>query len=169
LAIKQGPYGEYTGCLNCKYIKRETTGVACIREGCGGEICVKKSRRGKVFYGCGNYPKCDAVFWDKPVEKACPQCQKPFTLEKYNAKKDETMHYCSDEACGYRSDGSVARPKSGTAKTAAKAPAAKAPAKKAATKKASAKAKTTTADVVAAEEVAAKPVARLRKAAKPTE
>ncbi len=165
LAVKQGPYGEYTGCLNCKYIKRETTGVACIREGCGGEICVKKSRRGKVFYGCGNYPKCDAVFWDKPVMQACPQCQKPFTLEKYNAKKDETMHYCSDEACGYRSDGSVARPRTGTAKTytpkvATKAAAKKAPAKKAATKKAAAP-----KDVVVAAEAEKKPAARLLKKA----
>jgi DNA topoisomerase-1 len=160
LAIKQGPYGEYTGCLNCKYIKRELTGVACPREGCGGAIAVKKSRRGKVFYGCGNYPKCDVVFWDKPVEKACPQCQKPFTLEKYNAKKETTMQYCSDEACGYRSDGSVARAKVGTAKTSAT---------KTGTAKASAKeVVTTTAQVIAAE-TENKLMARLRKAAKTTE
>jgi DNA topoisomerase I len=120
-----------------------------------------------VFYGCGNYPKCDAVFWDKPVMQACPQCQKVFTLEKYNAKKDETMHYCADEACGYRSDGSIARPRKVYTPKAEvkKAPAAKkAPAKKAATKKAAAP-----AAVVAAAEAEKKPVARLRKAAKTTE
>ncbi|MGH9831940.1 MAG: DNA topoisomerase, partial [Blastocatellia bacterium] len=105
LAIRQGPYGEYTACSrypDCKYIKRETTGVPCSREGCKGEILVKKSKRGKYFYGCSEYPKCDSVFWDKPVAEACPQCNKPFLLEKYNAKKEETVRYCSDEGCGYK-------------------------------------------------------------------
>jgi DNA topoisomerase-1 len=105
LAIRQGPYGEYTACSrypDCKYIKRETTGVPCPREGCKGEILVKKSKRGKYFYGCSEYPKCDTVFWDKPVAEACPQCGKPFLLEKYNAKKEETVRYCSDESCGYK-------------------------------------------------------------------
>ncbi len=105
LSIRQGPFGEFTACSTyptCKFIKRETTGVACANAGCKGEIVVKKSKRGKIFYGCSEYPKCDAVFWDKPVTEACPQCNKPFTLEKYNAKKDETIKYCSDENCGFR-------------------------------------------------------------------
>ncbi|MEK7833778.1 MAG: topoisomerase DNA-binding C4 zinc finger domain-containing protein, partial [Acidobacteriota bacterium] len=105
LAVRQGPFGEFTACSTyptCKFIKRETTGVACANAGCKGEIVVKKSKRGKIFYGCAEYPKCDAVFWDKPVAEACPQCNKPFTLEKYNAKKDETIKYCSDETCGFR-------------------------------------------------------------------
>ncbi len=104
LAIKHGPYGEYTSCSNypeCKYIKRETTGVACPRA-CKGEIVVKKSKRGKVFYGCSEYPKCDAVYWDKPLAEACPQCQAPFVLEKYNAKKGEMVRYCQNEACDYK-------------------------------------------------------------------
>jgi DNA topoisomerase-1 len=106
LSIRHGPYGEFTACSRypeCKYIKRETTGVACSRAGCKGEIIVKKSKRGKVFYGCSEYPNCDMVFWDKPVAEACPQCNTPFLLEKYNAKKDETVRYCSNEGCGYRS------------------------------------------------------------------
>jgi DNA topoisomerase-1 len=105
MSIRQGPYGEFTACSTypeCKYIKRETTGVPCSKAGCKGEIIVKKSRRGKVFYGCSEYPKCDAVFWDKPVAEPCPQCHKPFLLEKYNAKKDETVKYCSEEGCDYK-------------------------------------------------------------------
>ncbi|MGH9801699.1 MAG: DNA topoisomerase, partial [Blastocatellia bacterium] len=105
LAIRQGPFGEFPACSTyptCKFIKRETTGVACPNEGCKGEIVVKKSKRGKIFYGCSEYPKCDAVFWDKPIVEACPQCNKTFTLEKYNAQKEETTRYCSDEACGFR-------------------------------------------------------------------
>jgi len=105
LAIRHGPFGEFTACSrypDCKFIKRETTGVPCSKPGCKGEILVKKSRRGKVFYGCSEYPNCDAVFWDKPVAESCPQCGKPFLLEKYNAKKEETVRYCSDEGCDYK-------------------------------------------------------------------
>ncbi len=126
LAIRQGPYGEYTGCSTyptCKYIKRETTGVPCPRPGCKGEIVVKKSKRGKVFYGCSEYPTCDAVFWDKPVAEACPQCQTPFMLEKYNAKKGETTKYCQAEGCGYKS-GEAAE---GAAKTTSKRASKRAP------------------------------------------
>lgn len=115
LAIRQGPYGEFTACSRypeCKFIKRETTGVPCVKAGCKGEIIVKKSRRGKVFYGCSEYPKCDAVFWDKPIAEPCPQCNKPFLLEKYNARKEETVRYCSEEGCDYKTvNGEVPEPK----------------------------------------------------------
>ena len=107
LAVRQGPYGDYTACSKypeCKFIKRETTGVACTRPGCKGEIVVRKSRRGRAFYGCSEYPECDTVFWDKPVMEPCPQCQSPFLLEKYYAKQDKTVKYCHKEECGYRSD-----------------------------------------------------------------
>ncbi|QQS46151.1 MAG: type I DNA topoisomerase [Acidobacteriota bacterium] len=127
LAKRQGPFGEFTACSRypeCKFIKRETTGVPCPRPGCKGELLIKKSKRGKAFYGCSEYPTCDQVFWDKPVLEACPQCSRPFLLEKYNAKKNETLRYCSDENCGY---------KSSEGETAA---AKKAPAKKKATKSA---------------------------------
>ncbi len=102
LVRRQGRFGEFVSCSNypkCDYIKRETLGLAC--EKCGGEIAVKKSRRGKVFYGCVNYPKCDVVYWDKPIEEACPQCKAPFLLEK-TTKRDGTVRYCKNEDCGYR-------------------------------------------------------------------
>jgi DNA topoisomerase-1 len=54
-----------------------------------------------VFYGCSNYPKCDAVYWDKPVTEACPQCSAPFLLEK-TTKKDGTFRYCQNEDCDYK-------------------------------------------------------------------
>src|SRR6476620_2286874 len=106
LVKRWGRFGEFISCSNypkCKYIKQETTGVKCPRPGCGGELVVKKSRRGKVFYGCANYPKCESVFWDKPIEEKCPQCGKPFLLEK--TTKKGTTKYCSDaEGCGYKSE-----------------------------------------------------------------
>ena len=105
LVKRQGRFGEFISCSNypkCKYIKQETTGVKCPRPGCGGDIVVKKSRRGKLFYGCANYPKCETVYWDKPVQEKCPQCGKPFLLEK--TLKKGTTRRCADEECGYKSD-----------------------------------------------------------------
>src|SRR5262245_14532797 len=105
LVRRQGRFGEFISCSNypkCKYIKQETTGVKCPRPGCGGDLVVKKSRRGKVFYGCSNYPKCETVYWDKPVQEKCPQCGKPFLLEK--TTKKGTTPRCADDECGYKSD-----------------------------------------------------------------
>jgi DNA topoisomerase I len=124
LAIRHGPFGEFTACStypDCKYIKRETTGVPCPKPGCKGEMLVKKSKRGKIFYGCSEYPNCDSVFWDKPVAEACPQCGKPFLLEKYNAKKEETVRYCSEESCDYKTvNGELAVAKKPAAKKTVK-------------------------------------------------
>ncbi|MCZ6765726.1 MAG: topoisomerase DNA-binding C4 zinc finger domain-containing protein, partial [bacterium] len=47
----------------------------------------KVTRRGKRFYGCGNYPDCDFAAWDKPVDTACPICKNPYVLEKNSAKR----------------------------------------------------------------------------------
>jgi DNA topoisomerase I len=124
LAIRHGPFGEFTACStypDCKYIKRETTGVPCPKPGCKGEILVKKSKRGKIFYGCSEYPNCDSVFWDKPMAEACPQCGKPFLLEKYLAKKEETVRYCSEESCDYKTvNGELAVAKKPAAKKSVK-------------------------------------------------
>lgn len=105
LVRRHGPYGEFVSCANyptCKYIKRETTGVMCTRAGCRGEIVVKKSKRGKYFYGCSEYPKCDAVFWDKPVAEPCPKCNAPFVLEK--TTKKGTTRSCAREECDYKEE-----------------------------------------------------------------
>jgi DNA topoisomerase-1 len=63
---------------------------------------VKKSKRGKVFYGCSEYPKCDAVYWDKPVQESCPKCNAPFLLEK--TTKKGTTKACAVEGCGYKTE-----------------------------------------------------------------
>jgi DNA topoisomerase I len=105
LVRRFGRYGEFISCSNypkCKYIKQQTTGVSCPRPDCPGELVVKKSKRGKVFYGCSQYPNCDRVFWDKPIAENCPNCNAPFLLEK-TTKKQGTFRYCANEECGYRS------------------------------------------------------------------
>ncbi len=102
LVKRQGRFGEFISCSNypkCDFVKRETTGIACPK--CGGDIAVKKSKRGKIFYGCSNYPKCDEVYWDKPVSEKCPECAAPFLLEK-TTKKDGTVRYCKNDECEYK-------------------------------------------------------------------
>ena len=104
LVRRVGRFGEFISCSNypkCKYIKQESTGVACPRPGCKGELVVKKSKRGKVFYGCSAYPDCDRVYWDRPIAERCPQCGASFLLEK-TTKKQGTFRYCAKEECGCR-------------------------------------------------------------------
>jgi DNA topoisomerase-1 len=116
LVRRFGRFGEFISCSNypkCKYIKQESTGVHCARPGCKGELVVKKSKRGKVFYGCGTYPDCDRVYWDKPIAETCPKCSAPFLLEK-TTKKQGTFQHCANEGCGYNSHdpaGELAREK----------------------------------------------------------
>jgi DNA topoisomerase-1 len=104
LAIKHGPYGEFTACSdypNCKYIKLKSTGVPCGKTGCTGTIVERKSRRGKTFYGCSNYPECDFVLWNKPLPDPCPLCGAPFTLIKIT-KRSGAIRFCNNEACKFR-------------------------------------------------------------------
>ena len=103
LAVKHGRFGEYTACSdypNCKYIKLKTTGVKCPKN-CGGEIVERKSRRGKTFYGCSNYPACDFVLWNKPVPEPCPECGAPFTVIK-TTKRSGTVRLCQNEECEFK-------------------------------------------------------------------
>lgn len=93
LVIRKGKYGEFTACSNyptCKYIKQEKKEIVeiCKCPNCGGTIVEKKSHKGKVFYGCNNYPKCKTAYWDKPTGETC-ECGGAI-LEK-NGKK-----YCND-------------------------------------------------------------------------
>ena len=63
----------------------------------------RKSRRGKVFYGCANYPDCDFTLWKKPIAEACPDCGTPFLLEKITKKAGRQL-VCSREDCSFVKD-----------------------------------------------------------------
>ena len=84
LVMRTGQYGEFVSCSgypNCKYIKQNLTGVTCPT--CGtGDIAERKARRGNLFYGCTNYPKCDFTSNYKPVPQTCPECGSAYLLEK---------------------------------------------------------------------------------------
>ncbi len=101
---KRGRYGEFLACSGypkCKSTLPIPTGVKCPKKGCAGEIVQKSSRRGKVFYGCSNYPECDYAVWDRPVPVKCPACGADFLLEKHTEKGKRTL-YCANKKCGYR-------------------------------------------------------------------
>jgi DNA topoisomerase-1 len=104
LVLKHGRYGQFTACSNypqCKYVKRQTLGIPCPEKGCTGELVVRRTRKGKTFYGCSRYPDCKFTAWDKPVNEPCPHCGYPLMLEKY--KKDgPPIRYCPNEGCKYQ-------------------------------------------------------------------
>lgn len=76
MVIKKGKYGKFLSCSRfpaCKGMKKITTGVQCPK--CKtGELREKKSKKGRVFYGCARYPDCDFASWDKPINEPCPNC-----------------------------------------------------------------------------------------------
>ena len=91
LVIRKGKYGQFVACSNfpeCKYIKQEPKEevVICDCPNCDGKIIEKKTRRGKVFYGCNNYPKCKTAYWDKPTGEKCPECGSMLTEKKDKIK-----------------------------------------------------------------------------------
>jgi DNA topoisomerase-1 len=105
LVMRYGRYGDYLACTtkDCKHTSpiQKKTGVHCSREGCVGEIVEKKSRFGKIFYGCNSWSKtkCDTVFWYTPINEHCPQCNK---LMMYKTLKRGDKVACSDtKGCGY--------------------------------------------------------------------
>ncbi len=105
MVLKKGRYGEFLACSGypeCKNTRKivQTTGVKCPQ--CAeGEIVQRRSRKGKIFYGCGTYPKCRFILWQKPVGEACPQCGAPYLLEK-STKKEGLAHYCANKECGFK-------------------------------------------------------------------
>ncbi len=98
---KTGPYGQYLECTNpeCKHRKRiiKSTGVKCPK--CGkGEIVFKKSKYGKIFFACSEYPDCDFVSWNEPVDERCPECGN--ILVKKVTKKEKKL-VCSNKKCSF--------------------------------------------------------------------
>jgi DNA topoisomerase-1 len=90
MVYKVGRFGRFLACSDypkCKNTKAIPLGIKCPHADCNGDIIERRSRRGKVFYGCSNYPKCDFVSWNKPVNRSCPECGNNYLLEKYSKAK----------------------------------------------------------------------------------
>ena len=100
MVIKYGPHGKFLACPGfpeCRNTKPylERIGVACPK--CGKDIVIKKTKKGRKYFGCEGFPECDFMSWQKPSDKKCPECG-GYMVEKGNKL------VCADEHCGYVMD-----------------------------------------------------------------
>ena len=108
MIIKVGPYGQYLQCTNeeCKNRQKIVvkTGVKC--PSCGGDIVQKKSRYGKIFYACDNYPNCNFALWNIPTGDKCPKCGGSYFVKQIKNNEairnaPEYKYFCACNKCGY--------------------------------------------------------------------
>ncbi len=100
MVIKIGPYGKFLGCSGfpeCKFTKKIVTETKGLCPRCGAKMLLKKSKKGKPFYGCENYKDCNFMTWDMPLEEKCPDCGS--SLFKKTGRLGKI--YCAKEGCGY--------------------------------------------------------------------
>lgn len=100
MVIKIGPYGKFLGCSGfpeCKFTKKIVTETKGLCPKCGAKMLLKKSKKGKPFYGCENYKDCNFMTWDMPLEEKCPDCGS--SLFKKTGRMGKI--YCAKEGCGY--------------------------------------------------------------------
>ena len=97
LVVRKGKYGEFIACSNyptCKYVKKEEKEITSLAKcpKCGGDIIAKRTKKGKTFYGCGNFPKCNYASWYEPTGEICPNCKNLLVQKNKNVVCEE---------CGY--------------------------------------------------------------------
>lgn len=104
MVYKFGRYGKFLACSNfpdCKNTKPITIGTSVTCPKCGeGEIVERKSKRGRLFYGCNRYPQCDFTLWDKPTHEFCDTCGSIIVEKTY--KNGTTKKFCSNDTCPTR-------------------------------------------------------------------
>lgn len=104
MVIKQGRFGKFLACpgfpecRNTKPILKEI-GVPCPL--CQKPVVERKTKKGRKFYGCSNYPECNFTTWHQPIEEKCPRCGSFMLLEKGKRGKPNLLH-CSQEGCGHQ-------------------------------------------------------------------
>jgi len=101
LVYKHGRFGRFLACPSypdCKYTKKivKETGVNCPLD--GGMIVERRTKKGRTFYGCNNYPDCTFSLWNKPLPENCPQCGSLMSESRKNKKRTAR---CSAKECGY--------------------------------------------------------------------
>ncbi|MEE3450281.1 MAG: type I DNA topoisomerase [Acutalibacteraceae bacterium] len=104
MVYKYGRFGRFIACSGypeCKTVKKvveKLDNIACPQ--CGGDIIIRRTKKGKPFYGCGNFPKCRFASWDEPLEEKCPKCGE--MLYKKTGKKEKIV--CHTEGCGFEKE-----------------------------------------------------------------
>ena len=166
MVIREGRFGKFLACPNfpkCRNTKPilHPIGVKCPK--CGADILERKSKTGKVFYGCEKYPECDYTTWDKPLNETCPDCGA--MMVEHVERNGSKRKFCSNQECSkarpvYASKTAAAKTTeantTATKKTTAakKTTAKKTTATKTATKKTTAAKKTTTTKTTTAKKTA---------------
>lgn len=158
MVIREGRFGKFLACPNfpkCRNTKPilHPIGVKCPK--CGADILERKSKTGKVFYGCERYPDCDYTTWDKPLNEECPECK--HMMVEHVERNGSKRKFCSNPEC------SKARPVYASKTAAAKAAEAKTTATKTTAAKKVTAAKKTTAKKTTATKTAAKKTTEAKK------
>ena len=105
MLIKNGRFGKFLACSGfpeCKNTKPffDKIGVPCPEKDCNGEIIKRKTKKGRIFYGCSNYPECSFMSWKKPVNKKCPECHSILVVTQ--DKKNGNYYECSNSECNFK-------------------------------------------------------------------
>lgn len=160
MVIREGRFGKFLACPNfpkCRNTKPilHPIGVKCPK--CGADILERKSKTGKVFYGCEKYPECDYTTWDKPLNEECPECKS--MMVEHVERNGSKRKFCSNPEC------SKARPVYASKTAAAKTTEAKTTATKKTTAAKKTTAKKTTATKTAAKKTTATKTTTAKKTA----
>jgi DNA topoisomerase-1 len=102
MVVKSGRFGKFLACSaypECRTTKAIPLGVKCPQD--GGNLVQKRSKKGRTFYACANYPKCEFALWDRPINKTCPNCHAPFLSEKVSKQTGASLQ-CRNQDCGYK-------------------------------------------------------------------
>ncbi|MGI6728169.1 MAG: type I DNA topoisomerase [Anaerovoracaceae bacterium] len=101
MVVKHGRFGEFLACSgypDCKNTKARVQKIDVKCPQCGKDIVVRKSKKGKIFFGCSGYPECTQMYWNRPVQRECPTCGALLTEKKTKT----TKFICSNQECGYK-------------------------------------------------------------------
>ena len=108
MVIKHGRFGKFIACSGypeCKTTKPVTLGIACPK--CEkGQIAERRSRKGKIFFGCSAYPDCDFVLWQRPLAEPCPKCAAPFLTERV-MRGGRRVQRCWREGCDFSREAEI--------------------------------------------------------------
>ena len=106
MVIKHGRFGKFIACSGypaCKTTKPVPLGIGCPQPACGGQLVERRTRKGRTFYACTNYPQCTFSVWTRPIPEPCPKCAAPFLTERI-ARGGRTTRACVRDECGYKQE-----------------------------------------------------------------
>jgi DNA topoisomerase-1 len=110
MVIRTGRYGRFLSCSTypkCRAVGSLRIGVDCPR--CGSPLAQKRTKRGRPFYGCSNYPTCTFALWERPIPEPCPQCGAKFLVEKRKRGGEVTLA-CATDGCAFTKAPAAAEP-----------------------------------------------------------